>query len=403
MRRVVSVRELINWVLVIMFCIMLFMQITKVETNSVLVVGICLISVLLDFNHMKKRDTYALAQIGLFFVYGIVTVLKSNGGIGGIYSILAGLIVFLCFKNSKLNRGQLVGMMLVMLYVCIYWIIKSPTWYDIFFQNQWLGDGTVANSNGIGKVICYTGILLFIILGELDLKIVKFIRIILVIACVWGIYNVKARMSLVVFVLFFLLCFIYNRIKKNKSRFLKITFSGAILTEIIFPIIYLWMYRQSIGINLKSFGLAEKGLYSGRQIIWMNALKGMDTWLDWMIGVGSKNDYWEGNVLNMHNNAMNLLVVVGILGLIWFLIFLYREIFGEYDINRASLWQTYMLIFFICVLVEGVSDITIFYNEFLLYIYMPLGIACNRNYSKNIFDKCSSIKNGTIWREESKK
>lgn len=105
----------------------------------------------------------------------------------------------------------------------------------------------------------------------------------------------------------------------------------------------------------------------------------------------------------MHNNAMNLLVVVGILGLIWFLIFLYREIFGEYDINRVSLWQTYMLIFFICVLVEGVSDITIFYNEFLLYIYMPLGIACNRNYSTNIFDKCSSIKNGTIWREESKK
>ena len=122
----------------------------------------------------------------------------------------------------------------------------------------------------------------------------------------------------------FLFIFV-NLIAKNKKYrkgIVKSFLIFSIILEVIFPFIYLLLYKSGIGNNIKFFGLAEKGLYSGREQIWKSAFDTMNTLPSIMFGIGSKHDFWKEGLLNMHNNAMNLLVVVGVLGLIVYFVYL---------------------------------------------------------------------------------
>ena len=157
--------------------------------------------------------------------------------------------------------------------------------------------------------------------------------------------------------------------------------------EIIFPFIYLLLYKSGIGSKIKLFGLAEKGLYSGRETIWQSAFDAIQTIPEFLFGIGSKHDFWKEGLLNMHNNAMNLLVVVGMVGLIIYFAYLIMYINRWFDFANASELQWQCLIFFICIIAEGTTDITIFYNPFLVYYFVPLGIALNKNYTKLYFGK----------------
>ena len=141
------------------------------------------------------------------------------------------------------------------------------------------------------------------------------------------------------------------------------------------------MYKSGIGSKIVMFGLAEKGLYSGRESIWLNAFKEMDNLPSVLFGIGSEHDFWKGNVLNMHNNAMNLIVVIGLLGLLLYFGYLVKYILESFDFSRATNFQWQCLIFFICIIVEGATDITLFYNPFLAYYFIPLGIALSDNYT----------------------
>lgn len=99
-----------------------------------------------------------------------------------------------------------------------------------------------------------------------------------------------------------------------------------------------------------------------------------------LFGIGSKHDFWKEGLLNMHNNAMNLLVVVGVVGLIIYFAYLIMYINRCFDFANASELQWQCLIFFICIVFEGTTDITLFYNAFLAFYFIPLGVALNKNY-----------------------
>ena len=141
------------------------------------------------------------------------------------------------------------------------------------------------------------------------------------------------------------------------------------------------LYKSGIGTKIKFFGLAEKGLYSGRESIWQNAFSAIKTIPEALFGIGSKHDFWKTDLLNMHNNAMNLLVVVGITGMVVYFVYLIMYINKKFDFENALGFQWQCLVFFICTIVEGTSDITLFYNPFLGFYFIPLGIALSRNYS----------------------
>lgn len=380
-RTTVKVRDLINWILIVMFGASFILPIFQMQVNPYLVVFLSLVSIFLGTKQLSSDIKKQCLILTFFVMYGFITILYNSGGIGGIYTTVSGCVLFLASREIKFSGKQVLFIIVCLLILNIYWTIQSPTWYELSFYDHWRGDGTLTNSNGVGKYICYSAILIYICLRQSNNKIIKYLRYILLGSSIWGIYNVRARISLLVICVFVLLDF-WLYLSKNKNVFIKYTFCFAIIAEIVFPFIYLMMYYYGIGSNIKMFGLSEKGLYSGRQTIWLQALGGMNSLGDWFLGVGSNQEYWTGHVLNMHNNFMNLLVVVGVIGTIFFIVFLYNMVVKNYDANNKYIWQNQLMLFFIVVLLEGCTDITIFYNDFNLYIYLPLGIACSSKIRK---------------------
>lgn len=344
---------------------------------------ILFISILAVFFSKRTINIVFIKQylfiIGLA-LYGIVVAIVTGGGIGGPLTIVTGLMVCYATQNMQFNRRDILLLVVVMCVSIVYWLYRSPAYYSEFFYNHWRGDGTYMNANGVGHYLCYEYSFMFIILSMKKKKWAKYIKWGLALACLWGCYNVRARMALATLIVFLIVNLIVEKIPKHKEIIIKIFLLGSIVVEIIFPIIYLWMYKSKIGSKIAMFGLAEKGLYSGRQDIWQRAFDAMTNIPAILFGIGSKQDFWEGHVLNMHNNAMNLYVVIGLTGLIFYFGYLIYYIFKTFNFNAATTFQWQCLIFFICILFEGATDITLFYNDFLAFYFMPLGIALSRNY-----------------------
>lgn len=346
---------------------------------------ILIVSILTVFFSSKNiSQTYVRQYLFIisFAFYGIIVALITEGGFGGALTIVTGLMVLYASQQIKFDKYDIAILAIVMLISIAYWVYKSPTYYSEFFYNQWKGDNTYTNSNGVGHYLAYEGSFLFMILSIGTKRWMKWAKWGLVIICLWGCYNVKARMALVTLFLFIFVNLIAKN-KKYRKGIVKSFLIFSIILEVIFPFIYLLLYKSGIGNNIKFFGLAEKGLYSGREQIWKSAFDTMNTLPSIMFGIGSKHDFWKEGLLNMHNNAMNLLVVVGVLGLIVYFVYLVIYINKKFDFINASEIQWQCLIFFICIMVEGTTDITIFYNPFLTFYFVPLGIALNKNYTMN--------------------
>lgn len=346
---------------------------------------ILIISILVVFFSSKSIDRNYIKQylfVGGFAIYGIVVTTVTGGGYGGSITIITGLIVLYSSQKIKFDRFDISILVIAMLISIGYWLYRSPTYYSEFFYNQWKGDNTYTNSNGVGHYLAYQCSFLFIIMSLSSKRWIQCAKWILAGLCLWGCYNVRARMALGTLFLFLLVNIIAKKAYKYRKRIIKTFLYFAIALEIIFPFIYLILYKSGIGSQIRSFGLAEKGLYSGREIIWQRAFDAIQTIPDVLFGIGSKQNFWKEGLLNMHNNAMNLLVVVGVVGLIIYFVYLILYINRKFDFENATEFQWQCLIFFICVIFEGTTDITIFYNPFLAYYFIPLGIALNRNYTK---------------------
>lgn len=343
------------------------------------------ISVLSIFTSKRIINIYYIKQyifLISFAIYGIIVAFFTKGGVGAPITIITGLIVVYAAQELKLERVDIAILIVAILLSLVYWIYKSPTYYNDFFYNHWKGDGSYTNSNGVGHYLAYECSLIYIIMSTSSKRWVRWLKYFLAILCVYGCINVKARMAVMTLILFLFINVIILCFHKYRIQIVKLCLNGAIALEIIFPFLYLNLYKIGFGKDIKMFGLSEKGLYSGREEIWKNAFNAMTSLKSIIFGIGSKHDFWIGHPLNMHNNAMNLLVVVGSIGVIVYFFYLIIYIYRNFDFYNASNIQWQCLIFFICILIEGTTDITLFYNNFLAYYFIPLGIALNKNYTK---------------------
>lgn len=343
-----------------------------------------LISIFVVFFSKRKIDTGFIKQymfIVLLALYGIIIAIVTGGGIGGPLTIITGMMVCYAAQDIKFDKKDITLLVFVMCISILYWLYRSPTYYSEFFYNHWKDDGTYTNSNGVGHYLAYECAFMFMLLSLSRKKWIRRFKWILALICIWGCYNVRARMALFTLIIFLLMNLFIEKFPKIKNGTVKVFLIGSIILEIVFPFLYLWMYKSGIGSKIVMFGLAEKGLYSGRESIWLNAFKEMDNLPSVLFGIGSEHDFWKGNVLNMHNNAMNLIVVIGLLGLLLYFGYLVKYILESFDFSRATNFQWQCLIFFICIIVEGATDITLFYNPFLAYYFIPLGIALSDNYT----------------------
>lgn len=345
---------------------------------------ILVISILTVFFSSRRIERDYIKQyffIFFFALYGIIIAIITNGGIGAPITIVTGLMVLYAARKIKFDKFDVTILVLVMIISILYWLYRSPTYYDVFFYNHWKGDGTLTNSNGVGHYLAYEGAFLFIIMSLSNRKWLQIGKWMLAIGCIWGCYNVKSRMALFTLLLFLIVNVIVRIRYKYRKTILTFFLYFSVFFEIIFPVIYLLLYKMGFGLNIEFFGLAEKGLYSGRQSIWRDTFETLHTIPEWLFGIGSKQNFWKDGLLNMHNNVMNLMVVMGIIGVIVYISYLITYIKKNFDFNNCSFLQIQCMIFFICIIFEGATDITLFYNSFLGYYFIPLGIALNNNYS----------------------
>lgn len=381
--RKIKVSKLISWLYVLLFVYFIIGQCFGLTLNIYILILLALIGLFFTKRKMNNSNKKVLILLISFFIYGLITVFINHGGIGSIFSICSGIIVFLAFKNIKFSKFQLYCIVFAAIITNIYWVFNSNGYYDAFFINHWTGDGSLTNSNTVGKYICYTAMIIIALFPENRIKY-KFFKVTIFVLSLYGIYNCRARISLMVLVLFVLIYILRKKIFKSNifSRNYILIIIIILLFDTLFPFLYLKLYNIGFGTDIQTFGLSSKGLFSGREEIWINAVNGFDSIPKWFIGVGSNVNYWEGHVLNLHNISMNLLVTTGILGLLFYfgiLIFVIKKNCTNINNNDISLK---LGIFFICILFEGISDITIFYNTFLLYYFATLGIGCN--ISENI-------------------
>lgn len=381
MKKQIKMSKVLGLVFTILFIIFILGECFHINVNIYVVL---IFSVLGTFSVRKKLsivDKQILVMIGYLFIYALSTILINNGGMGSAFTLISGLFVFFAFKNITITELQRKMITYALIFNNLFWVFQSKGYYEIAFRNHWLGDGSMVNSNGVGKYICYTAILIFIFMNKKRWER-NFAKFILVISFV-GIYNCRARISLVILTVFLILSFVFSHFEKlNNKKMYMGCYYGIWCTVISFPILYVQMYKQGIGMNIQTFGLSSKSLYSGREIIWNNVFEGMKSVWDWMFGVGSQVDYWKGHVLNVHNNAMNLIVVFGICGLIIYIYLLSYILKKEFVFIKSEKVSNQLILFFFCILLEGISDITIFYNGLLLYYFAPLGMACNLNNRK---------------------
>lgn len=342
------------------------------------------ISIMAVFITKREVNFFVIKQylfIEILVLYGIIVAVATGGGIGGVLTIVTGLMVCYAAQEIEFGKNDIILLVVAMCISIAYWLYRSPNYYTIFIYNRAKGDGSYTNSNGVGYYLAYECSYMFMLMSLSRKKWIKRGKWFLMAVCIWGCYNVRARMALATLIVFIFVNYIVEKFPKRRVGIAKVFLIGAVALEIIFPIVYLWMYQKGIGSDMTMFGLAEKGLYSGRQRIWQAAFDVMTDIPQILFGIGSKHDFWAGHVLNMHNNAMNLYVVIGLVGLVLYFGYLITYIFRTFDFKSASKLQWQCLIFFICIVMEGTTDITLFYNSFLAYYFIPLGVALNSRYS----------------------
>lgn len=379
----ISVSQLLVWIIIFIFGVNFLNQITGIQINEffyfILVFGYM-------FYSNKKTDKDFLINlifIVSYIVYGVLLLTFNNSGIGSIYTVLTGIVVTFAFQNIFFTKMQEVVLMIILLTGNIYWTYMSDGWYEKYL-NVLKTDQGIVNPNGVGYFICFSYIYIFILLWNKRGIVFNIFKLSAFIWSLNGILNVHARMAMGMFLLFFLISFVVLKIKKVSviKKIIKLSLIISIVVEIIFPFIYIFMYKAGIGNQYLYMGVTEKGLYSGRQRIWISAFQGMNNVKDWLFGVGSRMDYWQGHSLNMHNNAMHLLVVFGILGLVAYFGFLLYIVFKYFNFEECSKVQLLLMCWFIVIMIGGCSDVMLFYNDFMLLVFVPLGIALNKNYSK---------------------
>lgn len=387
MRYSLSLDRSITWYITIMLIITVLTGIVNIPYSNPLLIAMGMICYL--FRMLSLRKNEVIDVIAMFFLFSVAVLgaAVNYGGYGTAIACVYGVLISSICRRVVFGKIQLISILAFCFFAYLYWMVKSPTAYDVFIDAQsWDSryEG-VMNANGVGILISYTSILFFNFSRLFNNKYINYLGWIMIVGGTWGIYNARSRMALAVTLLFILVVLVFKIkfLKDKKVKILKALLYSGIVVEIIFPFIYLFMYQIGFASDYVFADTAEKGLYSGRQKIWGLAFDNINSFGDWFIGIGSYHDFWEGHdTLNMHNNFMNLLVVTGLLGVFIYYSYIIKCFMDTIKRYNLSEFQYLMLLFFVCIIFEGASDVTLFYTIFNPFVYIPFGLVLNSYYSK---------------------
>ena len=259
---------------------------------------------LLNVNSFSSRIFYTAFLLNFFIFIGISNHTRKN-----ILSLDRGILIF--------ALGCLIPAFSVLLG---FGIDKS---YDFGFERVSVFG---ANSNDIALMFCASIIIIFVNVFQnyLNLGPLRYLLLLLIPVFIFSMLQTLSRTGILVLIITPVFWyFLSSIISKNK---LKATFIGAFLLMLLLVPIVLFLV-QSEGL-LTRFSVVSEGNLGGREVLWFAFFQMiLESWV-WGYGL-SGNDLVTYQFFGYigetpHNIVLQVLMYTGVIGLLFYLIFLFR-------------------------------------------------------------------------------
>lgn len=323
--------------------------------NSVLIIFIFLQNMKIIVKRNQKKALLSL----LLIVMMTVSALINSGSIGSVINNSIFLIGVLVFSNIKLDKVQYTFLMIMSALAWAYSISLSFTVWGSFMSGY-----SVRNPNVVAMIIFFTQIIILQYLKKHDrhwlmsaIAILSFISI----------YFTKSRTIMIADIFYLLIAYVplLTRYFVRFRVFVGIVF---MIFGSLFPAIYLDMYDNGIKVDISPSN--EKMFYSGREVIWGDAIDALNTVEDgWLFGVGSHYSATNNEQLidDTHNWYMTVLYSFGLLVFLLYFLFYVFLVKREIDVDLVVLYLAFLIggfteaigsirvtqiLFFICIVVS---------------------------------------------------
>lgn len=307
----------------------------------------------------KGIDIYILFCLVIIV---LINAIFSNSGIGSIIVIINMILMVTNFKHIVVTKKIIEFISFGMFMFLIYYIYVLP---DNF------------NTNSVGYIILLSTIYTNIFL--LSRKKLKILIPIVILVSVNAVLLTESRGALVGIIFFFIFSYVIPIKMIGSKRLIKILFLLLSLGSILFTLLYVYMYRNNINLNLP---FINKPLYSGRELIWSELLNKYSEHP--FIGIGSNYQITSYQVLNIHNSMLNILVIYGTAVFALFVIILGSRLINLSTFVSLNNQIKISLAGFLSLLCVGFFETNLLTASNIFPAYFLLVVGFSLSNSKNI-------------------
>lgn len=337
-----------------------------------------ILNIFIDIAKLKKINKYIYKLyiiIYLFFIYMLINMLiNTNQNIEDSFfkSILLIFILILPISMSKLNFNNnfyntvFILNILYLIYL-ISSIIKDGV-SSIGFMSY------TSNPNALAMVVYIFIVFMSLIVLNNNNMVYK----ICLLSMIYILLFTKSRTTILAFIfsvtIYFLLC------KFKKIKFRSIFLIGSVL-YLVFTLFYINLPNTKLGdfLNQISLDIFDKSLFSGRNLIWSEAIDLIKDKFVFGYGIKGGNYYIMSSQRGFHNFYIEITMKLGIIGLLFIFIYLYN-IFKIIDIHKDEKIVILMSSYFLGVLIIQMFESTMGLSGMGVGLFQWFIIAIPINY-----------------------
>lgn len=335
------------------------------------------LSLLIFILRSRYLDKKIVNGIILLYVGLIIFILLQGKNPLNYLTILSSPIAIFCFDKISLSEKSKRGLFYFTSVVWFVLILLSFGYFDRYAINK----SSMVNSNTMGMYLLDMGMFLLFFLDTSEKKSpIKSTLISLVTIC--SLYvGYQARGNLIAF-LFFLACCLYRKhIVKSNKRVLILAILIIVVGAII-PFLYMELVQRGFfGVRVYSM----KDMYT-RERVWSGVVESFISNKNYLI-LGLPANELEIMGESLHNNSLEVLAYVGIIGMILYFAFVLKYVKVIISNPKYSRKNDLLLFAFLSLLVLGFTEVSLFWSVTYVVHYMYLGIASgndNNTYERGI-------------------
>lgn len=303
--------------------------------------------------------------VAVFSVYLIGSILYNRGGIGSVVTSVVSVFMlysYFCFRPDRVS-----GLVLTVFSVAVVIFLCVLSYFYADNRNEILSHGI--NTNVLGMFLIYFFMIACCLMPVPAIAKRIAVPVLLIPAAV-GLYHYSSRGSMLALALFLVLYLIPKKWMTAKTTV--IAAGVVIVLGLLFPIVYLLLYRN--GIQFQIFG---KNLFTGRQEIWNNMFDLLnESPLNWLFGIGSHQTLRAEGSMNVHNNYFAVLVNSGVIGFVLYYGFLMTVfVRAARGIRKDSRIRCLLCMFIASALMLGFFEITTLWTTTYPFAFFSLGTA----------------------------